>query len=70
MALSYEEKVRLKNAEETAQELKTLVDGAGSKNQLKQLLSLCNEQLRRIESRLDTTETSLQELLTLARRLQ
>jgi hypothetical protein len=70
MALSYEEQVRLKNAEETTQDLKTLIDGAGSKNQLKQLLVLCKEQLRRVESRLDTIETDLQVALSLARSLQ
>jgi len=70
MALTYEEKLRLKNAEETTQGLKDLVDGAGSKNQLKQLLTLCQEQLRRVEARLDTIETDLEAALTLARRLQ
>jgi len=70
MALTYEEQVRLKNAEETAQQLKTLVDGAGSKNQLKQLLNLCNEQLRRVEQRLDTAEAQIQQLMSLARTLQ
>jgi hypothetical protein len=70
MALTYEEQVRLKNAEETTQSLKTLIDGASSKNQLKQLLVLCQEQLRRVESRLDTIESDLSELLTLARKLQ
>lgn len=70
MALTYTEKLRLKNAEETTQELKTLIDGAGSKNQLKQLLTLCQEQLRRVEARLDTVETDLDTALALARRLQ
>ena len=70
MALSYQEALRLKNAEETIQDLKTLIDGAGSKNQLKQLLVLCNEQLRRVEARLDTIETNLEAALTLAKRLQ
>ena len=70
MALTYREELRLKNAEETTQQLKTLIDGAGSKNQLKQLLALCNEQLRRVELRLDVLETNTQTLLTLARKLQ
>jgi len=70
MALTYEEQLRLKNAEETTQELKTLIDGAGSKNQLKQLLTLCNEQLRRVEARLDTIETDLETALALANSLQ
>ena len=70
MALTYDEKLRLKNAEETTQELKILINGAGSKNQLKQLLVLCQEQLRRVEARLDTIETTLSTTLDLARRLQ
>jgi len=70
MALTYDEQVRLKNAEETIQQLKTLISGAGSKNQLKQITVTVKEQLRRLEVRLDTAETEIQTLLTLARNLQ
>jgi len=70
MTLTYSEEVRLKNAEETTAELKTLVNGAGSKTQLNQIRNLCNEQLRRIEARLDTIESDVSELLTLAQSLQ
>lgn len=70
MSLTLDEKNRLQNAEETAQELKTLVDNAGSKNQLKQLTMLANEQLRRLEARLTTAESLITTLTTLAQRLQ
>ena len=70
MALTYDEQLRLKNAEETIQQLKTLIDGAGSKNQLKQITVKVNEQLRRMNVRLAEAEAEVQELLVLARNLQ
>jgi exonuclease VII small subunit len=70
MTLTATEETRLQNAEKTIQQLKTLIDGAGSKNQLKQLLTLCNEQLRRVEVRLDKIETETNTILDLARKLQ
>jgi hypothetical protein len=70
MALTYSEQKRLQNAEETIQELKTLIDGAGSRNMLERLKMLSNEQLRRVESRLTDAEAELEELITLARKLQ
>ena len=70
MALTHDEQLRLKNAEETIQQLKTLISGAGSKTQLKQLTVTVKEQLRRIEVRLDAVEVDVQEILTLARNLQ
>jgi len=70
MTLTYSEAKRLKNAEETTAQLKTLVNGAGSKSQLNQVRMLVNEELRRIESRLDTVEASVTTLLALAQSLQ
>jgi hypothetical protein len=70
MALTGTEKQRLQNAEETIQELKTLIDGTASKNMFNQLKMLSNEQLRRVELRLTTAEAKLDELIALARKLQ
>lgn len=70
MTLTYDEKLRLKNAEETAQQLKTLLEGALSENALKQLRVLSLEQLRRVEARLDAVEIQVQSLLELVRKLQ
>lgn len=70
MALTYSEAKRLKNAEETTSQLKVLANGASSKAQLNQIKMLVNEELRRIEARLDTAETAMATLLTLAQSLQ
>jgi hypothetical protein len=70
MALTNSEQLRLTNAEETAQQLKHLIAGAGSKNQLNRLLVLCNEEIRKLTARVASLETEVQELLELARKLQ
>lgn len=70
MALTRSEAERLKNAEETIQELKTLIDGAASRNMLNKLKMLSNEQLRRVELRLTQIETDLETLIALAQKLQ
>lgn len=70
MTLTFSEEQRLTNAEETAQQLSHLIEGAGSKNQLNRLLVLCNEEVRKLNARVTTLETQVQELLVLARKLQ
>jgi len=70
MALTLDEETRLQNTEETTQQLKTLIDGAGSKNQLKELTMLANEQIRRLEARVTTLESDVTTLLALAQSLQ
>jgi polyhydroxyalkanoate synthesis regulator phasin len=70
MTLTFAEEERLTNAEEITQQLKHLIDGAGSKNQLNRLLVLCNEEVRKLTARVATLETQVQELLALARKLQ
>jgi len=70
MTLTYNEETRLKNVEETTQSMKTLIDNACSVSQLKQLLTSCNESLRRVDLRVDAVEIQLQEILVLARKLQ
>jgi hypothetical protein len=70
MTLTAAEETRLENAEDTTQQLKHLIDGAGSKNQLNRLLVLCNEEIRKLNARVATLETEVSELLVLARKLQ
>jgi hypothetical protein len=70
MTLTRTEELRLENAEETAQQLKHLISGAGSKNQLNRLLVLCNEEIRKLNARVASLEEEVSELLALARKLQ
>jgi hypothetical protein len=70
MSLTAAEEKRIENLEETVQQLSTLISHAGSKSQLNKLLVLCNEEVRKLTSKVDSLEAEVQELLTLARRLQ
>lgn len=70
MSLTYEEELRIRNIEKTAQKLLNLLTGAASKNMLNRLLTLCNEELRRLESKNTELQTKLDTLIGLARKLQ
>lgn len=70
MALTPVEELRLQKVEEIAAKLGHLIQGIGSKNQLNRLLTLCNDENRKIGLRIDTLETDVSELLDLVRKLQ
>jgi hypothetical protein len=70
MSLTYDEEQRIKNIEQTAQKLSNLMTGAASKNMLNRLLTLCNEENRRLSQKLTEAEAKLDTLITLARKLQ
>jgi hypothetical protein len=70
MTLTPAEKKRLQNAEATIIDLEELIKGAGSKNQLNRLLILANEEIRRLNERVDELQTEVNELLDLAKKLQ
>jgi len=70
MSLTYDEEQRIQNIEKTAQKLSNLIDGAASKNMLNRLLTLCNEENRRLSDKLTAVETELNTLISLVRKLQ
>lgn len=70
MSLTYDEEQRIQNIEQTAQKLSNLMTGAASKNMLNRLLTLCNEENRRLSQKLTEVEAKLDTLITLARKLQ
>lgn len=70
MSLTYGEEQRIQNIEKTTQKLLDLLDGASSKNMLNRLLTLCNEENRRLSTKITDLETKLTTLIALARKLQ
>jgi hypothetical protein len=70
MTLTYSEEQRIKNIEQTTQSLSNLLSGAASKNMLNRLLTLCNEEVRRLSDKATELETKIDELVVLARKLQ
>ena len=70
MSLTNSEETRLQELETIATQLSHLVQGTGSKNMLNRLLTLCQEQVRDLNNKLDELETDMQEILTLVRKLQ
>lgn len=70
MALTSAEEKRIQNIEELLDQLKTLISNAASKRNLNRLLTLCNEELRRVNERQNELITKTEELIELARKLQ
>jgi hypothetical protein len=70
MALTPSEKARVLKVEETLVDLQELIKGAGSKNQLNRLLVLANEEIRRLNERVEALEAKITELLELAKKVQ
>ena len=70
MTLTYSEETRLRNAERTVQDLKDLIEQAGSKNQLNRLLVLAQEEMKRLTSKVGALESQSTTLLGLLRKLQ
>jgi hypothetical protein len=70
MALTPAEEKRIQNIEELLDQLKTLISNAASKRNLNRLLTLCNEELRRVNERQNELITKTEELIELARKLQ
>jgi len=70
MTLTLSEETRLRNAERTVQDLKDLIEQAGSKNQLNRLLVLAQEKTKRLTSKVEGLETQSTTLLSLLRKLQ
>ena len=70
MALTTAEEKRLTEAEYAINQLAQLVKGAGSTNKLNRLLILCQDELRKLNNRLDDIEDKAEELIVLARKLQ
>jgi len=70
MALTAAELTRLENLEQDVKNLTHLVDGGGSKNQVNRLLVLAQEHTRELRILVESLETEMATLLTLARRLQ
>ena len=70
MTLSPTEKQRLTTVEEKIISITKLLKGVGSKNQLNRLYILAQKTNKDLETRFDTLETKIEELLTLARKLQ
>ena len=70
MTLTNSEETRLRNAERTVQSLKTLIENAGSKNQLNRLLVLAQEEIKRLTTKVDSLEAEQTVLLGLLRKLQ
>lgn len=68
--LTTSEEKRLQEVEKKIPKIAHLVQGTGSKNQLNKLLTLCQEQVRDLEGKLDDMEAEMSTLLTLARKLQ
>jgi uncharacterized protein (UPF0335 family) len=68
--LTYSEEQRVSKIEDTTKKLFHLVKGTGSKKQLNQLLTLCKEQVAEVKREQEVLETNMEELLTLARKLQ
>jgi len=70
MTLSPTEKQRLTTVEEKIISITELLKGVGSKNQLNRLYILAQKTNEDLKTRVDTLETKIEELLTLARKLQ
>lgn len=70
MSFTKTELDRIKKIEETLNKLSYLLKGVGSKNQLNQLLVLADNQVKGLETKLDSIETEVAELTTLAQKLQ
>lgn len=70
MTLTAAEKTRIANIEEKVSGVSNLIEGASSKNMLNRLLMLAQERIDRLETRLATANTKLEELIQLAEKLQ
>ena len=68
--LTAEEEYRLTEIEDTINKMFTLIDGVGSKTRLNRLWVLFQNDLGKLSARLTTLETSMTEILALARKLQ
>ena len=70
MTFTYQEQTRIYNIEETVQHLSDLFDNAASKSMLNRLLVLAQEEIRRLNSRLDEVESSVSTLIELSKKNQ
>jgi len=70
MTLSVEEEKRLQLLELKVEELQELFHNAASKRMLNRMVTLCNEANRETRSSVESLEATLEEILTLAQKLQ
>lgn len=70
MALTAQEESRIQAIEQLLSQLKTLITNAASLRAMNKLLVLAQEETRRIEVRQAAIETTQEELIELARKLQ
>jgi DNA-binding ferritin-like protein len=70
MSLTPAEKKRIKDLEERVIQIGHLVEQTASKNMLNRMLTLANEETKKVSSKLDQLEAQMGTLLDLARKLQ
>lgn len=70
MSLTNSEENRIKNIETSLAELDPLVRGSASETMLNELLTLSNDQIRKLETRVTNLTALVNELIALAKNLQ
>ena len=70
MALTETEAQRLRTLEAATLNLAKLVEGGGSKNQLNRIDVLAQDEIRKLEVRVEAIESKVDTILTLVRKLQ